>query len=250
VSLRLSVKQKPGAALRSVLLSLARQAGRDIDEIAKAPEAHIHSLRTGMKKYRSLLRLARGNVEKSLRAAILERVRILKDGLAGSRDDAVIFKTVQRVLGEADAQRLGLKCPHAGKKTRAPKTLQVAAIELDVLTEAVDPGSMSERKLMERWKRTIARRDRAKRKAAKSGDAHDFHMWRKRVKDLWYQSEALASRSKKAAAEVKPAKRLSDDLGLEHDLTLVLESVMNLTDADRAALTAKRAELRTAALVA
>ncbi|MGH8048520.1 MAG: CHAD domain-containing protein [Chthoniobacterales bacterium] len=248
MSLRLPAGKKPGAALRAVLLLLARQARRDLERLADAPEAHIHSLRTGMKKYRSLLRLARGDAKRKLRAALMERVRVLKDGMAGSRDDAVIFKTVRRVLGEEAAERLGLKCPHAEGKTRAPKALLLAAFELGVLTDSLDLDAMNTAKLTRRWEDTIRRRDKARRSAKSSGDAHDFHMWRKRVKDLWYQSDALSSRLKKTAAAVKPAKKLSDELGLEHDLTLVLESVKNLTDADRAALDAKRGQLRDVAL--
>jgi len=250
MSLRLPAEQKPGAALRAVLLSLARQAKRDLDRLSDFPEARIHSLRTGMKKYRSLLRLARGGVKKRLRAALLERVRVLKDGLAGSRDDAVIFKTVQRVLGEETAHRLGLKCPHAESRTHAPKELLAAAIELDALTEALDLTLLDGKKLAANRARTIRKGKEARRSAKKSGDAHDFHDWRKRIKDLWYQSEALSSRSKKSAAQVKSAKKLSDTLGLEHDLTLVLESVKHLLGEDRSKLTARRQELRASALAA
>jgi hypothetical protein len=243
MSLRLPAKLPPGAGLRAVLLSLARQAKRDVEHLSEAPEAHIHSLRTGMKKFRSVLRLAGKSVEKQLREALLERVRILKDAMAGSRDDAVVFKMVQR-------ERLGLKCPHMGRETTAPDSLHGAAVELVVLSAALDLDRIDRKMLKRKWEQAIEKSRKAGRRAARSGDAHDFHMWRKRVKDLWYQGTALAGLIRKAKAARKSAQKLSDDLGLEHDLTVVLETVRGLARADRAALHAKRESLRAAALTA
>ncbi len=248
MSIRLPAKQRPGAGLRAVLLALARQAKRDVEKVADRPEQRIHSLRTGMKKYRSLLRLARDGVKTRMKDALRERIRILKDGLAGSRDDVVIFKTAQRVLGSEAADRLGLKCPHEENKTEASEALLLAADELVLLTETLALDDLDGRDLESRWKRSLRKGRKAMKEATHSEEGHTFHIWRKYVKDLWYQSTALGGLGKKIDALRKPAKKLSDVLGSEHDLTIVLTTLKHLTPADREALEDARKRLRTSAL--
>lgn len=247
MSLRLSAKMPPGAGLRTVLLALARQARRDVERVADGPEKRIHRLRTGMKKYRSLLRLARKDPGRRMRRALVERVRGLKDGLAGSRDEAVIYETVRRVLGPESVDRLGLQCPHEAAGTCAPEAMRLAAVELAALTESLDLADLDAEKLKRRWERSARRMRAAAQDAARTADAHDFHDWRKRVKDLWYQSAALAGLDRRIAAARRSAGRLSELLGAEHDLTLVLDTVRGLRPSERRALRAERERLRAAA---
>ncbi len=248
MSLRLPARRAPGAGLRVVLVSLARQAKRDIEEVADQPEERIHRLRTGMKKYRSLLRLARGDVKRRLKDALRERIRMLKDGLAGSRDDVVIFKTVQAVLGKKGARRLKLKSPHGRGKVAAPPALLVAADELVVLTGTLELDDLDEKELRRHLMRSLRKTQKAMSVASRSGDARDFHCWRKHVKNVWYQSTALGGLGKKIDGLRKPAQKLSEVLGDEHDLTIVLTTVENLTPADRAVMEDARQRLRAAAL--
>jgi CHAD domain-containing protein len=248
VSLRLPEEESPGAGLQAVLLSLAREAQCDLEGVRESSEERIHNLRRGMKKYRSLLRLAGGVLKKGAHAAIQERVRILKEGLAGSRDGAVIFQTARDVLGEEAAERLGLSCRHAGGSTSAPEKMMAAATELVARTEALDLQKLDQKRLEKRWRRSLDKMRAAARTAEKSGNADDFHAWRKRTKDLWYQSEALAEFKKRIAKTCEPTERLSDALGSEHDLTLVLESVEQLLPEDREQLEARREQLRVESL--
>jgi CHAD domain-containing protein len=248
VSLRLPSKLPPGAGLRAVLLSLAGRAKRDVERVAAGPEERIHGLRTGMKKYRSVLRLAHDGVKPRLREALRERVRILKDGMAGSRDDVVILKTVRRVLGSAAARRLKLKSPHRAGKVEAPEALLLAADELVVLTETLELDDLDAGDLNGRLRRSLRRAQKAMKTALRSSEAHAFHLWRKHVKNVWYQSAVLGGLGKKIAALRKPAEKLSDVLGSEHDLTIVLTTVKDLTPVDREVLEDARQHLRSDAL--
>lgn len=248
MNLRLPAKLEPGAGLRAVLLSLARQAQRDVEKVADGPERRIHSLRTGMKKYRSLLRLTQGVLKKLVRKALCERIRTLKDGLAGSRDDLVIFEAVRRVLGREGVLRLGLKTPHGKCKAAAPEALVLAAHELVVLTETLDMEALDGESLKRHARRSLRKAQRAMKAAIHSEEAHGFHIWRKHVKNVWYQSSALGGLGKKIEALRSPAQKLSGVLGNEHDLTIVLGTVGNLTPADREALEDARKRLRTSAL--
>lgn len=236
----------PGDGLRAVLLSLARQARRDVERIADGPEKRIHRLRTGMKKYRSLLRLVRNGSGGRLRRALLERVRGLKDGLAGSRDETAIFETVRRVLGPESTERLGLHCPQVAAETCAPEAMRLAAVELTALTESLEMDGLDAETLKHRWERTAHRMRVAAKAAARTADAQDFHSWRMRAKDLWYQSAALGRLDTTIAAARRPAAKLSALLGAEHDLTLVLDAVRGLRPAERKVLRAERERLRAA----
>jgi hypothetical protein len=248
VKLCLPSKLPPAEGLRAVLLSLARKARTDILHIAEDPEDRIHELRTGMKKYRALLRLACDVIPKRQRKAILAQVRAIKDAVATSRDDLVIFKTVQNGLGDETIRKLGLKHPHEGEPEVFSDSLQVAGRELVKLTAALDFDELSSRDLCRKWKRNVRHAREAMKTAAKSDEATNFHEWRKAMKDLWYQSDSLRCLSPKIDAFREPAEHLSDVLGAEHDHTIVLGAVKDLEDHDRAHLEGERHRLRKEAI--
>jgi CHAD domain-containing protein len=237
-----------GEGLESVLLRLARQARNDIEALGQDPAGRIHDLRTGMKKYRALLRLAACAMKKSMRRAMRDRAAWIKDALAGARDEHVVHGTILRVLGGEAVARHGLHPPQVEPGSHAPEPLHLAVAELVALTEALDLSALDESDLKQAWHRTCRRARKAMKAAAKSGGAGDFHAWRKRAKELWYQSEALAKHDDTIAEACKPAEKLSDLLGDEHDLTITLEAVDGLSRGDRARLRAAREETRESAL--
>jgi CHAD domain-containing protein len=138
--------------------------------------------------------------------------------------------------------------PQVEPGSHAPEPLHLAVAELVALTEALDLSALDESDLKQAWHRTCRRARKAMKAAAKSGGAGDFHAWRKRAKELWYQSEALAKHDDTIAEACKPAEKLSDLLGDEHDLTITLEAVDGLSRGDRARLRAAREETRESAL--
>lgn len=248
MKLRLPPGKPAGEGLKSILLRLARQARRDIEQLGESPVGRIHALRTGMKKYRALLRLAACAMKKSMRRAMRDRAAWIKDALAGARDEHVVHGTILRVLGDEAVARHGLRPPHVEAGSHAPEPLHLAVAELVALTEALDLSALDESDLKQAWHRTCRRARKAMKSAAKSGGAADFHTWRKRTKEVWYQSEALAKLDDEIAGARKPAEKLSDLLGDEHDLTITLEAVDGLSRGDRARLRAVRQETRESAL--
>jgi CHAD domain-containing protein len=248
MKLRLPSEKPAGEGLKHVLLRLARQARRDIERLADDPAGRIHTLRTGMKKYRALLRLAARAMKKPMRQAMRDRAAWIKDALAGARDEHVVHAAVRRVLGEEAVARLGVHPPHMEPGSHAPEPLHLAIAELVALTEALDVSALDESDLERAWRRTRRRARKARKVAAKSAAAGDFHRWRKRAKEWWYQSEALERCDDGIAEACKPAEELSDLLGEEHDLTIALETVRGLTRGDRARLRAAREQARETAL--
>jgi CHAD domain-containing protein len=248
MKLRLPPGKAAGEGLKSVLLRLARQARNDIEELGQDPAGRIHNLRTGMKKFRALLRLAARAMKKPMRGAMRDRAAWIKDAMAGARDEHVVHGAIRRVLGEEAVARLGVHPPRIEPGSHAPEPLHLAVAELVALTEALDLAELDESDLEKAWRRTRRRARKAMKAAAKSGEAGDFHTWRKRAKELWYQSEALAALDEDIASACKPAEELSDLLGDEHDLTISLETVNDLTRGDRAGLRAAREQARESAL--
>jgi CHAD domain-containing protein len=234
MKLRLPPGKPAGEGLKLVLLRLARQARNDIEELGQDPAGRIHGLRTGMKKYRALLRLATCAMKKPMRRAMRDRAAWIKDALAGARDEHVVHGTILRVLGDEAVARHGLRPPHVEAGSHAP--------------EALDLSALDESDLKQAWQRTCRRTRKAMKAAAKSGGASDFHAWRKRAKELWYQSEALAKLDESIEEVCQPAEKLSDLLGDEHDLTITLEAVDGLSRGDRARLRVVREETRESAL--
>ena len=248
MKLCLPSKLSSAEGLQTVLLSLARKADDDILHLAHDPEDRIHELRTGMKKYRALLRLASRDIPRKQRKGILAQVRAIKSEMAASRDDLVIFKTIQKGLGDEAIEKLGLKHPHGGEAKSASESLRAAGAELVKMTSGLDFGDLDTHDLCREWKRNVRNARHARKTAKKSEDAADFHEWRKIMKDLWYQSECLAGLDSKIDAMREPAERLSDTLGEEHDHTIVLGAVKNLDDKDRERLEKERHCLRKKAI--
>ena len=79
-------------------------------------------------------------------------------------------------------------------------------------------------------------------------DDEAFHAWRKRAKDLWYQSQLLQGASPELiGAQETLLAQLGDQLGEDHDLA-VLQAAASASPALQARIAARHAELRAAAL--
>ncbi len=244
MKLALEPDRPAGEALRRVLLRLARSARRDLERLPHDSGARIHRIRTTMKKYRSLLRLARPELGRKCWKAALQHVRLLKDGLAGSRDQAVIYQTVRRLLGEAVTQRFEVVEPAAPVEAVAPEELLTAAKELAAFTERLRLKKLSGKKLRKRWWKTWRKACRARDVAEATGGAEAFHAWRKRIKDLWYQGAALQALDADIGKTLHAAKQLSDALGGEHDITMAIGSMQRLGGEERGKLANNRDRLR------
>lgn len=239
MSLAIPAGENPGGGLHAVLVDLARQALCDAEQIDSDPEGRTHAIRTGMKKFRALLRLAKRVVERGQRRELLRLIAEMKDSLSRARDQVVIAEIAGEVLGKADVAAN----PESSEGVAKEELAQLAET-LEQRTRNLNLGGLDAGALCKRWKRTCRRVRKAGRRARKSDAAAEFHRWRKGVKDLWYQSEALAALSDAAAALVEPAKTLSGILGKEHDLTLAMESLKDLSKADCRKLAKRRKKCR------
>jgi CHAD domain-containing protein len=201
----------------------------------------IHETRKCIKKTRALIRLVRpelgdfyveenvqlrdtGRKLSELRDAgalicSLDQVRKRTNGSA-----ARPFATVRRRLTrqkqqiEQQVEAGKLKPSLAAGLVTARKTIKYWPLEADGF-QAIEPG----------MEKTFRDGRKALRQARKTGSREDFHEWRKRVKDLWYQIRLL----EKVWGEVMKAyerslKELEDALGEDLNLAILAERAQSM----------------------
>ena len=237
---------------------LAPRAISDLDDLIsglRTPidiDEAVHATRTGIKRLRAFVRLARVSIG-------TDSYRIengsLRDGarlIAPARDARVLIDaatsaeavpTVLAMLEGAHADAIdGLE---AGVRMETVRLLELTAGRWRHLAWSGPPPSSIRIGLRNTYRR--GRTDYATVLAEPTADA--FHGWRRRVKYLRYQLEAI----KAPDAVVAPYTDLGDHLGLEHDHTVLIGVCASFPgDADFADLArrsmAQRAELRSLAL--
>lgn len=235
-SFRLRRHEEVGAGLVRVIRGRAAQAVEALREQAKDdPAGAIHSARKDIKKIRSVLRLARGELGKSTYRSENHRFRDAGRGLSGRRDAEVKVATLTAL-----EERFGAALPSASAwswkrvlererqeaagATTDSEAIEAAAVALEAGGEAVGEWSLEGswklfgpglEEAYGRGRRTMAR-------VAADPDPELVHEWRKRTKDLWYDLR-LVRRAWPQLLEptVDGAHDLADLLGNHHDLTVL-----------------------------
>jgi CHAD domain-containing protein len=206
----------------------------------------IHGVRKDIKKVRAVLRLARERIPKKAYRRQNDRLREAAECLAPTRDayvkGAALKKLREHFQGEFDRNTFrGVRkqmegdLVHAEHQFARKKSVRkVKALlkripkELDSLTfdakgwKAIAPG----------LKTVYARGREAYLSARREPSSEHLHDWRKRVKDLWYQIRVLRPIAPRAMGALsEQLKTLSEQLGDDHDLDLLRQSVMPGTQA-------------------
>jgi CHAD domain-containing protein len=205
-----------------------------------SPEDAVHSARKDMKKLRALLRLVRGEIGDEVYRRESTAFRDAGRELAGVRDADVMLATLDSLeLPEKEAGPLRQALEAHKIRTAAGAREQAAAVAAEILTAA--RGRVSDWPLetdgfeaFEEGLRRMYRRGRRNMRAARSQPtAENLHEWRKRTKDLWYHLALLEEAWPPVMqALADEAHELSDRLGDNHDLDVLLEWARNHADAN------------------
>jgi CHAD domain-containing protein len=205
---------------------LADRGGRD-------PDAAIHETRKGIKRMRTLLRLYRFALDKKVVRRNNVRLRDAGRTLSGARDRRVLADTLHGLaeaeprLGGAVARALTLPTTRSGDGDVAA-AISAAAAQLAKVRAGLSRWRPGPRgwKGIERGLRRIHRRAGragALAFAATPADSDLLHEFRKRVKDHWHVLQLLGgSWPALLTIEAAEVKRLSDLLGEDHDLALLI----------------------------
>lgn len=196
----------------------------------------IHQVRKRCKKLRALVRLVRPALGKTYKHEN-ERFRDIARNLAGMRDEQSMVEALERLLKTLDEAKRK-KFDGVLGELRARRDATAASTEQDpeLLLADARQALAKARRGVDQWQldaegfqavsggfaQTYNRGRKAVKQAFRTGDASDFHEWRKRVKyhthhlrllrPLWPQvNEAWQTESKK----------LADILGEDHDLAML-----------------------------
>jgi CHAD domain-containing protein len=255
---------KPGETLQEGVARIARGRIDDaVDELGgkadSGPEEAVHNARKDMKKLRALLRLVRSELGDEVYRRENACFRDAAAELGGLRDADVMLVTLEKLeLDEAVSGpvRQALEAHRvrtgAGSRKRAAKQAIAILTEARVRVEdwpldgdgfdSLQPGL---RRMYRRGRRDFL----AMREEPTMEGLHD---WRKRAKELWYDHTLLESLWKPVMeATGDEAHALSDLLGDDHDLAVLLAWVHDHTDAPPElveAVESRRAELQGQAL--
>ena len=203
-----------------------------IEALADASEEGVHDARKDMKKLRALLRLVRGEVGDKVFRREADTFRDAAGELSGVRDADVMLATLaeleQRYDAEVGPVRQALEAHRI--RTTGGGRKQAAETAVALLTGArgrVDDWPLERdgfEALAEGLERTYRRGRRDWRAALKEPSSENLHEWRKRTKDLWYHCSILEETWKPVmAALADEAHELSDRLGDDHDLAVLLD---------------------------
>ncbi|MBD2231282.1 CHAD domain-containing protein [Phormidium tenue] len=226
------------ANVQRILNEQIEKAIQELSEgLEDAPEQAIHNTRKRLKKGRSLLRLVRKSIGEKTYRRENDQLRRIGQALAPARDGAVYQKTLADLINV-----YGVSLENKGISELKDSLTNLYKSELKALLErdnAIAPilvdleasqARLSQLTLHQTgWKAIskslehIYRQGQDRFHAAyKDGSDEAFHDWRKRAKDLWYNScllkqiwppvmEALGSE----------AQYLSELLGDGHDIAVL-----------------------------
>lgn len=201
--------------LRDLLRQLAGMAVADARRMTLHHEVAVHALRVRMKKLRAVLELVADDPRHGGLAPLVDRARLIKDGIAGARDTLVAERVAARI-----AQGPLPMAPMVHAPTwKAERVLEETAI-LQLAVRGMKLPEITWDDVARRFANGYRKARRAMAHCARSHDAEDFHQWRKQVKRHYFQSLAL-HRHQLKLKRVRAAARLGSKLGREHDLALV-----------------------------
>jgi CHAD domain-containing protein len=239
MSYRLKLSEPLGDEVRRVAGEQLGNAVSGLRDDGADRVAAVHDARKSIKKTRALVRLARpvlpGEVRRTENAALRDAGRLL----SGTRDADVLRATLDD-LAEREVGRVsqgavalaheildrrvqeGADADGAGD-TRRPA--EAAAEALETVAGRVEGWPLDGAGAADLREGAVEayRRGRAALKAVRRDPSVEaLHEWRKRVKDLWYHQRLLRRLWPPVLkAQAAETKRLSEDLGDDHDLAML-----------------------------
>jgi CHAD domain-containing protein len=200
-------------------------------------ESAVHEARKSIKRTRTLLRLARADLDPGTYGFENDTLRNIARRLAVARDSQVMVETLESVskrfaeempLEQLEGLRSRLVAEHeeAQRRLEADQLLLDSAIRRLEATRARVPAwtfAHEDFRALAPGLRRIHRRGRRAGKDARSEPSpENLHELRKRAKDLWHATQVLRNAGPSRLRKLRRgAHELSDLLGEDHDLALL-----------------------------
>lgn len=228
--------QSAAAWMSETVISDIRRVRELLSGVDEPPRA-IHSTRKLLKRCRAVLRLAVGDVAASkARNHLRDAARLI----SAAREAAVMVELAeeladmeQAIIGTRKAEQLidSLEERHVHLLSEVDDLLTVSVPEYLLLAEGAVDNVGAEVELDAGALAAAAGREYTRGRAARdlatlTRTSHDLHEWRKRVKSLRHQLEALVGPEDAVfAAGIEDLDLLGDLLGREHDLSELTDIV-------------------------
>ncbi len=201
---------------------LAKAATRQLDLAVQAlsppaDDRSIHQARRAFKRLRAMVRLLREPLGDEA-ARLNTEFRDAGRALAGSRDAAVLRDNLSRFIKSGDDMPVDQALEvHPIRPTPDTQAIARRLLEARPQLAAWEQLPLTGRRVRQAYARSHRSARRAMKQALVTEDAERWHTWRKRVKDLLYQTQVLRP---KAPARRRYA-RLAEWLGEINDLTVL-----------------------------
>ena len=232
---RLKLREPLTGGLKRVFCEQIDSALHLCQHPAKQRGVTVHEVRKHLKKLRAAMRLAAGKVGKNCHTEEDRGVRKIGRMVSDLRDAQVRLQTFIQLREKAAKN---------SKKQLFPCTEELLLLERESFSaafagwqrQAIPQLERIKARLMDwpldglNWKqicnavcKIYRRGQRALAKTIDDPDAENFHAWRKRVKDAWYQLRILHPLNRMVLEEMAhDAEILGELLGSEHDLDFLL----------------------------
>ncbi|HYF33762.1 MAG TPA: CHAD domain-containing protein [Prosthecobacter sp.] len=207
-----------GEWLKALLLQLVDRAAFDLDDLDANPGLALHRLRLRMKKAEALLRLSKGAVRKTSRWQLRKQIKDIKQ-VGSDQRDAEVIEELAKELGRKYGLHLAM-APIQRRKPNRGKLRDLLGQLRRGLSEEIFDGLTWE-DVEDNYSACYRSGRRRMRVAQRTLAAEDLHRWRKRVKALYYQSQALGSTLSHSRHRLNRMRKLGKMLGRDHDLTLL-----------------------------
>lgn len=206
-----------GKVLMRIIQGLLTMAQRDVNRLRTQEAVATHQLRVRMKKLLAMLRLCRDRVPDHTFEAMRMHISAVKNACAGNRDAVVRDKLVDKL-----SRRFHLPPQHQagrGKGAQTPPTsfLRHQLCALEQLVDTTQIAQLSPEQVIAAHAISYRRGRRLMKEAFDGPGPQTLHRWRHRVKDLHYQTLALAHLPG-SMRRVRRARKLGGLLGRERDL--------------------------------
>src|SRR5256886_5974888 len=232
---RLKLREPLSEGLKRVFCEEIESALHLCQQPAKQRGVTVHEVRKHLKKLRASMRLAIGAVGKNCHAKEDHCVRKVGRLVSDLRDAQVRLQTFIQLHDKAGKnsgrqlfprteellllERESFSAAFAGWQRQAiPQLERIKARLMDWPVDGLDWKQIRNAvcKIYRRGQRALA-------KTIDDPDAENFHAWRKRVKDAWYQLRILHPLNRTVLEEMAhDAEILGELLGSEHDLDFLL----------------------------
>jgi CHAD domain-containing protein len=238
VAFELETGERVEAGIKRIIDEQLASALTDLrSSDAKKADSAVHAARKRLKRIRALVRLVRQELGEETFNRENAAFRDAGGSLSEARDAAVLVATLDSLKSTVDpaafaAARKKLLARRRAVARRVLQTgsaLETVAVQIEAARQRVanwNIGHDGWDSLKPGLKHIYDQARAAYQCAEVGGQPELFHEWRKRVKDLWHQTEVLEAiwpEVMKSLADQFHA--LADILGEEHDLS-VLKSVL------------------------